>query len=182
MKQSINSINYSRQEVIEERLRIIQFFDEFGAEATKKAFDKRRSTIYLWKQKLKKANGSIAVLAPGDKTPILKRKRVVHPFIEGYIVKYRTNHPGVDKTTITPALSAACNSAGIKPVSESTVGRIIHDIKEKGRLPRWNKVIINGKTGFGSLTFRIRQLIMNKPIKLNLMKCKSTLPNYSRNR
>jgi len=147
MKQSVNTINHSRQEIIEERLRIIQFFDEFGAEATRKAFNKGRSTIYLWKQKLKKANGRIAVLAPGDKTPVRKRKRVVQPFIEGYIVKYRTDHPGADKTTITPALSAACNSAGIKPVSESTVGRIIHDLKEKGRLPRWNKVTINGRTG-----------------------------------
>ena len=93
MKQSVNTINHSRQEIIEERLRIIRFFDEFGAEATKKAFNRGRSTIYLWKQKLKKANGRIAVLAPGNKTPVRKRKRVVHPFIEGYIVEYRTNHP-----------------------------------------------------------------------------------------
>jgi len=147
MKQSSKSINDSRQKIIEDRLRIIQFFDEFGAEATRKAFNKSRSTIYLWKHKLKKANGRIATLAPGSKAPIHRRRRIIHPFIEAFILKYRTDHPGADKTTITPALSAACNSAGIKPVSESTVGRIIHDLKEKGRLPKCNKVTIDGRTG-----------------------------------
>jgi hypothetical protein len=115
MKRNSNSINHSTQESIEERLRIIQFFDEFGAEATKKAFDRSRSTIYLWKQNLKKANGRIIALAPGSRAPISRRRRIIHPFIEAFILKYRTDHPGVDKTTITPSLIAACNSAGIKP-------------------------------------------------------------------
>ena len=102
MKHSTNSISDHRQKNIEERLRIIQFFDEFGAAATKKAFNKGRSTIYLWKQKLKRANGKIAALSPGTTTPIHKRKRTIHPVIEDFIVTYRTTHQGVDKTTIVP--------------------------------------------------------------------------------
>jgi putative transposase len=147
MKRNSNSANHPTQESIEERLRIIQFFDEFGAEATRKAFNKGRSTIYLWKQKLKRANGRIIALAPGNNTPIHRRRRIVHPFIEAFILKYRSDHPGADKTTITPVLALACTSAGIKPVSESTVGRIIHDLKEKGRLPQSTKITINAKTG-----------------------------------
>ena len=146
-KQSSKSVNHYRQEIIEERLRIIQFFDEFGAEATRKAFDKSRSTIYLWKQKLRKANGRIAALAPGSKAPIHRRRRIIPPFIEAFILTYRTDHPGADKTTIAPVLASACNSAGIRPVSESTVGRIIHDLKEKGRLPKSTKITINARTG-----------------------------------
>jgi transposase InsO family protein len=147
MKHSSKSVNHTREEIIEEKLRIIQFFDEFGAEATRKAFNKSRSTIYLWKQKLKKANGRIAALAPGSRTPIHRRRRTVHPFIEAFILKYRTDHPGADKTTITPALITACTLAGIKPVSESTVGRIIHDLKKQGRLPKSTKITINARTG-----------------------------------
>ena len=147
MKRSSKSVNHSTEKIIEERLRIIQFFDEFGAEATNKAFNKSRSTIYLWKQKLKKANGRIAALAPGSKAPIHKRRRVVHPFIEAFILKYRSDHPGADKTTITPALINACTLSGIKPVSESTVGRIIHDLKKRGRLPKSTKITINARTG-----------------------------------
>jgi transposase InsO family protein len=147
MKQNSNSASHFTQESIEQRLRIIQFFDEFGTEATKKAFNKSRSTIYLWKQKLNKAKGKISALAPGSRAPIHKRRRVVHPFIEAFILKYRTEHPGADKTTIIPHLITACNSAGVKPVSESTVGRIIHDLKGKGRLPKSTKITINARTG-----------------------------------
>jgi len=51
----------------------------------------------------------------------------------------------VDKTTITPVLAVACQHAGVKTISESTVGRIIHDLKEKGRLPKSNKITINAR-------------------------------------
>jgi putative transposase len=144
---SISIRHHVGQGIIEERLKIIQFFDEFGAEATRKAFNKNRSTVYLWKQKLKQANGRIAALAPGSKAPIHRRRRNVHPFIEAFIISYRTDHPGADKTTITPILASACTSAGIRAVSESTVGRIIHDLKEKGRLPKSTRITIHGRTG-----------------------------------
>jgi hypothetical protein len=126
---------HPKREFIEQRVETIRFFDEFGEEATRRAFHKSRSTIYLWKQKLKKAGGKLSALAPGDKAPINKRKRVVPPFIERFIIEYRTTHPGADKTTITPALTVACINAGVRPLSESTVGRIIHDLKTKGKLP-----------------------------------------------
>ncbi len=147
MKYIHNILNHPKRESIEKRLEIIQFFDEFGEAATKKAFGKGRSTMYLWKQKLKKADGKLSALAPGDKTPIHKRKRLIRPFIEHFIVEYRTVHPGADKTTIAPVLAIACKLAGIKPVSESTVGRIVHDLKEKGGIPRADKITINSRSG-----------------------------------
>ncbi len=147
MKYILDILNHPKRESIEKRLDIIKFFDEFGPGATTKAFHKGRSTIYLWKQRLKRADGKLSVLVPGDKTPIHKRKRLVHPFIESFIVDYRTSHPGTDKTTIAPSLTKACQIAGVKPVSESTVGRIISDLKARGRIPRWGKVSINGRSG-----------------------------------
>ena len=142
-----NILDHPKRETIEKRLEIIKFFDDYGAEATRRAFGKSRSTIYLWKQKLKKGDGKLSALAPGDRTPRTKRHRLVHPFIEHFIIEYRSVHPGADKTTITPALTAACNLARIKPVSESTIGRIIHDLKEKGRIPGPMKVSLNGRSG-----------------------------------
>ena len=131
---------------IEDRLEIIKFFDEYGADATRKAFHKSRSTIFLWKHKLKSAGGKLSALTPGNKAPIHKRKRTVPLFIEDFVIKYRKDHPGADKTTITPVLAHACGVSGIKPISESTVGRIIHDLKLRGRLPKSNKVSINGRS------------------------------------
>jgi len=140
-------LGHPRRKEIEKRLDIIKFFDEFGPAATQRAFKKSRSTIYLWKQKLTQAKGKLSALAPGDKTPIHKRKRKIHPFIEDFILKYRLSHPGADKTTITPTLKLACQQAGVKPVSESTVGRIIHDLKERGRLANNLKMLHKGDTG-----------------------------------
>ncbi len=142
-----NILDHPKRKDIERRLEIIKFCDEFGIEATKRAFGKSRSTIFLWKGKLKKSGGKLSSLAPGSKAPIRRRKRIVHPFIESFIIDYRTAHPGADKTTIAPVLEIACKRAAIKPVSESTVGRIIHDLKERGKLPKWGKISLNGRSG-----------------------------------
>lgn len=147
MKYFNDVFEHPKRESIERRLEIIKFFDDYGALASKRAFGKSRSTIYLWKQKLRKSGGKLSALAPGDRTPKRKRHRVINPFIERFIIEYRVAHPGVDKTTMTPALSTACNLAGIKPVSESTVGRIIHDLKGRGRIPGSRKISLNGRSG-----------------------------------
>ena len=135
------------REVIERRIEIIKFYDDYGQEATKRAFGKSRSTIYLWKQKLKKSGGKLSSLAPGDRAPKRRRHRIVDPAIEGFIVQYRSLHPGADKTTITPGLHAFCLARKLKPISESTVGRIIRGLKDRGRLPKSNKVTLNGRYG-----------------------------------
>jgi transposase InsO family protein len=142
-----NILDHPKRGSIEQRLEIIKFCDEFGLEATRRAFHKSRATVYLWRQKLRKSGGKLSALAPGDRAPKNKRHRVVHPFIERFIVEYRSAHPGADKATITPSLAAACISHGVKPVSESTVGRIIHDLKERGRIPGSRRVSINGRSG-----------------------------------
>lgn len=147
MKYVADYLDHPQKGLIEQRLEIIKFFNEFGTEATKRAFKKSRSTIFLWKQKLARADGKLSVLASGNKAPKHKRIRQTHPFITKFITDYRNKHPGVDKTTITPALRAACEKTGIKPVSESTVGRIINDLKKAGRLPKPIKVSLNGRTG-----------------------------------
>ena len=163
-----NILDHPKRESIEKRVDIIKFFEDYGEEATKRAYGKSRSTVYLWKQKLKKAAGKLSALAPGNKTPLHKRKRLVRPFIENFIVEYRSVHPGADKTTITPALSAACIQDGVSPVSESTVGRIIHDLKVKGKLPRSNKITLNGRTG---------ELLVREPrLKKKKMRRKGFLP------
>jgi transposase InsO family protein len=139
--------DHPKRNAIEKRVEIIGFFEDYGEEATRRAFGKSRSTVYLWKQKLKRTGGKLSSLAPKDKTPIRKRHRIVHPLVERFIVGYRTAHPGADKTTITPALTTECIRQGVRPVSESTVGRIIHDLKARGKLPRSSKISINGRTG-----------------------------------
>jgi transposase InsO family protein len=141
-----------QKETIEKRVEIIKFFDDYGGKATRIAFGKSRSTVYLWKQKIKKANGKLSSLAPLSKTPKNKRRRIVDPDIERFIVEYRSLRPGADKVTIKPALRDFCLANNLRPISESTIGRIISDLKTKGRLPRSSKISLNGR--YGTLVVR----------------------------
>lgn len=46
-----------------------------------------QESIYIdRKQKLKKAGGRLSALAPGNRSPKNKRRRIVHPFIESYSI------------------------------------------------------------------------------------------------
>ena len=84
-------VNYSllkdhpQRDVIEKRLKIIDFFDAYGKEATKDAFQVSRSTVYLWKKKLKNSEGKVSSLAPKSKAPRARRKRVTNPSIMQFI-------------------------------------------------------------------------------------------------
>jgi len=42
--------SYPKAEIIKYRLQIIEFFNKYGATATKDAFNVARSTVYLWKK------------------------------------------------------------------------------------------------------------------------------------
>jgi len=147
MQYVYNILEHPQRETIEARVKVIEFCDKYGFEATQSAFGKSRATIYLWKQKLKQSGGRLSALAPGNRAPHHKRKRLVDPFIRNFIIRYRTVHPRSDKTTIAPVLAEACKSAGISQVSESTVGRIIHDLKERGSLPNTTRLLINAQIG-----------------------------------
>ena len=148
--------------VIFERLRIIEFFKEFGEEATKKAFNKSRSTVFLWKQKLSVSGGHLSALKPDSKAPKSHPKRKTGGDITKFILDYRQGHPGVDKLTIKPALDAFCLCLGIDSVSESTIGRIIGDLKEKGQLPDYYiRTTINGRTG----NLKVRTTGKSKTVK-----------------
>lgn len=146
MKYIYDIQNHPQKEQIEERVRIIKFFDEFGARATKKAFHKARSTIFLWKKKLKEGNGRLSSLSFLSKEPRNKRKRETSPKVKEFILRYREKHPGVGKEAIFPALKAYSVSLGIKPVSESTIGRIISDLKKERKIPNSLKLSFYAKT------------------------------------
>ena len=148
--------------VILERLRIIEFFEEFGEKVTKKAFNKGRSTIYLWRKKIKSSGGYLSALKAESKAPKSRSKRKTSNEIVNFILEYRKSHPGVDKVTIKPALDAFCLCLSIGSISESTIGRIIEDLKEKGQLPDYYiRATINGRTG----QLKVKKLTKNKTIK-----------------
>jgi putative transposase len=127
--------NHPQREVIEERVKILKFFDQYGAAATQEAFGKSRATIYEWKRRLREAGGRLTALAVGSRAPQRRPRQRTSPEVVDFIREYRTLHPGVGKETILPALEEYCRRRGIGSVSLSTIGRIIKELKERREIP-----------------------------------------------
>jgi transposase InsO family protein len=140
-------INHPKYEEISKRLKIINFYDRYGLSATKEAYSVSRSTIYLWKKKVREADGDIRALAPQSKAPRKKRERKRNIVIEDFIIGYREEHPRAGKNTIKYELDKYCKDNKINIISESTIGRMIKDLKQRGILIDDVKVSFNGKTG-----------------------------------
>lgn len=131
------------QEKAKKKAQILAFWEKHGLEATIDAYQAKERTLYAWKQKLKANGGKIDSLNDKDKTPKNKRKRVIDPAIEQFIIQIRKEHPGLGKEKINSFLKEE-NIAGI---SDSTVGRILKELKEKGKIPKRAKLSLYGKTG-----------------------------------
>lgn len=55
---------FSRDEVAQERHRILGFYDTYGERATKEAFGVDRKLIHVWKKRLKAHDGHLEALIP----------------------------------------------------------------------------------------------------------------------
>ena len=149
-----NVSNHPKRKLIEKRLEIIKFFDEFGEKATKIAFGKSRSVVYLWKQNIKNLGGKLSALAPESTRPKYLRESKVDYRIKEYVKDYRNEHPGVSKETIYPELMEYCLENNLLIISESTIGRVIKELKEKGKLPQHLKLSYYARTGKLKVKYR----------------------------
>lgn len=138
------------------KAKILSFWAKHGLEATLDAFPVKRSTLFLWKKKLKDNNGKLESLNDKSKIPINKRQRITDKRIKHFIITQRTEHPGLGKDKLKYLLNDYCLKENIISISESTIGRVINDLKEKGLILSNAKVYLSGKTG---------KLIARKSIK-----------------
>ena len=111
--------------VAQERLKIIEFYNEFGEKATKQAFGADRKLIHVWKRKLKRGDNQLQSLVPTSTRPIRTRTMTTDPRIIEFIKDKRQKHPRIGKEKLKPLLDRYCSTIGIKTISESTIGKII---------------------------------------------------------
>ena len=130
----VHLINHPSRAEIDRRFKIISFFDKYGYKTTKAAFNVSRSSIYLWKKKLRENGGSLIGLAPESKAPRRRRKRTIHPAIVKFTIEYRIKHPKIGQYVIKPMLDRYCDELKIKKISMATVGRLIKDLKKEGKI------------------------------------------------
>lgn len=129
------------------RAGILTFWRKYGLEAAKEAYQVSRSTLFDWRKTLKVGYGKLESLNPKSKTPKNKRKRAVDPRIKEYIISQRAEHPRLSKGKLAKLLLTECAKWRVKAPGESTVGRIMADLKEAGKLPAPIQYSFYARTG-----------------------------------
>jgi transposase InsO family protein len=145
-------------EKAKQKARIITFFDEHGLPATKDAFGVCKSTIYNWKAALRLDKGKLNCLNDKSRAPQNRRKRLVNERVSDYISEQRKLHYRIGKKKLAVLIK---EELGIN-YSESKVGRILSDLKEKGLLPTYYRLSYYAKSD----TFR--EKIQRKRKKLRV--------------
>lgn len=117
--------SYGNHPEVEEKIKIITFFDTYGLLATKDAFCVARSTIFLWKKKIKDKKGSLLGLINKPTKPYNTRRMLVDEKILEFIKKLREDYPRLGKDKIKPLLDEYCREHNLSKVSSSKIGKII---------------------------------------------------------
>lgn len=133
---------YMITEVAKERTRILAFWEKHGLEAAKEAFGVSRPTLFRWQKKLEEAEGKLDGLNKKSTAPRTRRKRIIPEAVENFIVNERKFDPHLSKDK----LSILMKEDHVANLSSSTVGRMLLDLKKKGRLPSYTKLSYYAKS------------------------------------
>lgn len=133
---------YMITDVAKKRVRILAFRERHGTAAASEAFAVSRRTLYRWQAALRASGGKLEGLNPGTTAPRQRRKRVIPEGIAERIIALRNAHPRLGKDKLH-ALLAGTGYRG----SVSTVGRILGDLKQHGRLRSPVRLSLSGRTG-----------------------------------
>lgn len=97
----------SKREVVLFRLKVIEFHDKYGTQATIEAFGVPRSTIYHWKKLFRDSGGRLESLIPKSTAPKTKKEKMWHPEVVNFIVEMRKKHPRLGKEKLKPLFEAS---------------------------------------------------------------------------
>ena len=111
------------------KAKILTHVHKHGTESAVDAFGVGRSTIFTWKKQLKISNGHIGALSNKSRAPKSRRFRISNPVLEDKIIELRGIIPSIGKTQIYHQIKNSIKT------SESTVGRVLKDLKKQNRLP-----------------------------------------------
>jgi transposase InsO family protein/transposase-like protein len=126
VKKMLRSLRrFSKDEVAQERLKIIEFYKLHGEKITQEAFGVNRKTIFVWRKRLKESRNSISSLIPSSTTPHSKRTMTTDLKVISFIKDLRMKYPCLGKEKISPLLNEYCEKEGIRSIKESTIGKVI---------------------------------------------------------
>jgi transposase InsO family protein len=116
---------FNENEIAEERLRIISFYDKHGEQASKEAFGADRKLIYVWRKRLNRGHNHLSCLIPSSTRPKQVRSMTTDLRILDFIKRIRKTYPGLGKEKIKPFLDEYCRENTVPSIAEVTIGKII---------------------------------------------------------
>lgn len=129
------------QKEAERRVKILMFWKEHGERATHDAFLISRRTLFRWQAALEGARGKLDALDPQSTAPArCRQRRYPHGLLE-QIIALRRDHLRLGKKKLTSLLK----DEGFA-LSESSIGRVLGDLKKRGLLPDRRKLSYYAKT------------------------------------
>ena len=128
---------------VDRRVKALTFWNTYGLAATRDAYHVSRPTLFRWKKALTDSDGKLNALDPRSTAPIHRRQRIAPFGTETFIIEERTTHPRIGKEKLAVLLKDEKNIQ----LSDSTVGRIIADLKKRGLVRSYTRISLYGKTG-----------------------------------
>jgi len=115
------------------RYRALQFWENYGLEATLEAFKIKRRTLYHWRGHYRKSGGNPASLNDQSRAPRKRPKRLWPKDILAEIGRLRATHPHLGKEKLYRFLLVFCGARNLTCPKPRTIGRIIADQPDKMR-------------------------------------------------
>jgi transposase-like protein len=125
MNELFSAGRFSKSEIAQNRLKVVEFSKKYGVKASQDAFGISRSTIFRWRRCLKDSQGRLDSLIPKSRRPRRVRSMKVNSETVAFIRDIREEHPRIGKEKIKKFLDEYCSKRGIKTVSVSTIGKVI---------------------------------------------------------
>lgn len=120
------------------RDRIVAFWEKHGLQATQDAFGVSRATLFRWKT-------NSVPRSRRHKTQY--HKRIIPPKLATELVRLRAIHPRLGKQKLVPLLGQFCQTHGLPLCSEATIGRMLTQLKDQGRLTGDGRLRLDARTG-----------------------------------
>lgn len=131
MKNNNEIFRFSQSKQAQFRLKVIEFYDQYGIKATKDAYNISRATIFRWRKRYLDSKKELTSLIPVSRAPKNRREMMVSYKIIELIQNIREDHPKLGKEKIKPALDDYCKKERLKTISVSTIGKVISRYCEK---------------------------------------------------
>ena len=128
MKKVVSLTAFADSDTAKYRLRVIEYYRQFGIQATMSAFPVKRSTVFLWQKTLKDNQGRLSSLIPKSSRPHRVRLMNTHPLVLAEICRLRKVHYRLGKKKLYPLVKRYCLDMDVEigPPAISTIGKIIN--------------------------------------------------------